>query len=302
MNTIKLSIIIPVYNVEPYITKCINSILTQGHSYIELLLIDDGSPDNAGTICDAYAKKYPFIKTFHQENRGVSSARNLGLKEAKGEWGWFIDSDDWIESDALDIMLPYLDNCNVDIIEFSFKRNKDTISFFPHNITIFENKNIMKFFLCFPKFHLWNKIIKRNIIGSIKFLEGLSIGEDFLFLSQVFDKATKYYFINKVIYNYIDNRTISAMNTLSKQKYTQNINLIINYITKYKNQYNTSNYVVLPCVFINRNRIIPNPNDKIMFLLLQFWKSIPIKDLINSNTKFKQKIYILIYKIYSLWI
>lgn len=97
----KISVIVPVYNVEQYLPRCIDSILAQTFTDFELLLIDDGSKDKSGAICDAYARKDPRIRVFHKPNGGVSSARNMGLDNAKGEWIAFVDSDDWVNEDFL---------------------------------------------------------------------------------------------------------------------------------------------------------------------------------------------------------
>lgn len=98
----KISVIVPVYNVEQYLSRCIDSILAQTFTDFELLLIDDGSTDNSGKICDKHAEKDNRIRVFHKENGGVSSARNKGLKEAKGKWVTFVDSDDWLSTKSLE--------------------------------------------------------------------------------------------------------------------------------------------------------------------------------------------------------
>lgn len=103
----KVTIIVPVYNVEKYLTCCIGSILSQSFKDFELLLIDDGSSDLSGEICDDYVEKDARIRVFHKENGGVSSARNLGLENAQGEWICFIDSDDWVEVDFLKELIQY---------------------------------------------------------------------------------------------------------------------------------------------------------------------------------------------------
>ena len=97
----KVSVIVPVYKAEKYLHRCVDSILSQTFTDWELLLIDDGSPDRSGEICDEYAKKDTRIRVFHKENGGVSSARNMGLDIAKGKWIVFVDSDDWCEPDYL---------------------------------------------------------------------------------------------------------------------------------------------------------------------------------------------------------
>ena len=96
----KISIIVPIYNTEQYLPRCIDSILSQSLTDFELLLIDDGSIDGSGAICDAFAEKDNRVRVFHKENGGVSSARNLGLNEAKGEWVCFVDSDDELMPNA----------------------------------------------------------------------------------------------------------------------------------------------------------------------------------------------------------
>lgn len=105
----KISVIVPVYKVEKYLPECIESVLAQTFTDFELILVDDGSPDDSGKICDAYAARDPRIRVFHKENGGVSSARNLGLDYARGEWVAFVDSDDWVERDYIDTLLRGLD-------------------------------------------------------------------------------------------------------------------------------------------------------------------------------------------------
>ncbi|MDR0422523.1 MAG: glycosyltransferase, partial [Proteiniphilum sp.] len=100
-----ISVIVPVYNVEKYLRKCLESILAQTYTSFELLLVNDGSTDGSGQICDEYAQKDSRVQVFHQENKGVSRARNLGLERAKGKWVAFIDSDDWVDSTYLEHLL-----------------------------------------------------------------------------------------------------------------------------------------------------------------------------------------------------
>ncbi len=137
-----ISIIIPVYNVEKYLAKCIDSVLLQDFEDWELLLINDGSTDCSGNICDEYAIKDSRIKVFHQENKGVSAARNLGIDNAQGEWITFIDSDDWCASNMLNSIIPT-------------KKNEQIIS---ENIHEYENCNISKLSHSFIKFNNENKV------------------------------------------------------------------------------------------------------------------------------------------------
>ena len=121
----KFSIIVPVYKVEKYIRSCIESILNQKYSDFELLLINDGSPDNSGEICDEYARSDERVKVFHQKNRGVSSARNVGLENSSGEYILFVDADDILYPDALFILKKTIETANEDIDLVQFSMNNE---------------------------------------------------------------------------------------------------------------------------------------------------------------------------------
>ena len=103
-DNILLSIIVPVYNSEKYLKECLNSIVSDNH-LIEIILVDDGSTDQSATICDEYAKKVDNIRVFHLTNKGVSAARNFGIKHSNGQWIWFIDSDDFIAINAIKVII-----------------------------------------------------------------------------------------------------------------------------------------------------------------------------------------------------
>ena len=122
------SIIIPVYNVAQYIRKCLNSVLSQDFSDWETLLIDDGSTDGSGVICDEYGNRDSRFRVFHKPNGGVSSARNMGLDHARGEWIWFVDSDDYIIKDALSILDRTIKNYDCDTVFFEISEDRDGIA------------------------------------------------------------------------------------------------------------------------------------------------------------------------------
>ena len=110
MDFIEISVIVPVYNVEKYLCQCVESILSQTYRNFELLLIDDGSKDNSGNICDEYAKNDPRIRVLHVENGGASYARNIGLNIAVGDWVTFVDADDWVSSNYLEELVKDVDS------------------------------------------------------------------------------------------------------------------------------------------------------------------------------------------------
>ena len=118
-----ISVIIPVYNAEKFLNKCLDSVIGQTYKNLEIILVDDGSQDDSGKICDEYAQKDNRIKVIHKENGGDSSARNTGLKMATGKYITTIDSDDWIELNAYEDMLKVLLEKNVDIVRCGFYKN-----------------------------------------------------------------------------------------------------------------------------------------------------------------------------------
>ena len=121
-HTPAISIIVPIYNVERYLCECIDSIIAQTFVDWELLLIDDGSTDNSRLICEDYASKDKRIRVTHKPNGGVSSARNLGLDHAQGEYLTFVDADDWIDKDNLEICVSAMEQNRLDVLQFPFKR------------------------------------------------------------------------------------------------------------------------------------------------------------------------------------
>lgn len=181
----KISVIVPVYNVEKYLPRCIDSILSQTFTDFELILIDDGSPDNSGKICDEYAEKDSRVRVFHKPNGGVSSARNLGLDKASGEWITFIDSDDYIEQDFLDIPSGVAEDLLLQ--NYKFIKNGECKKYVnpkfvtPTNeVQKIINRNIDKLIFRVP----WAKFFRRKIIidNRISFIEGIKVGEDTIFV------------------------------------------------------------------------------------------------------------------------
>ncbi len=175
-----VSVIVPVYKAEKYLHRCIDSILAQTFGDFELLLIDDGSPDKSGIICDEYAQRDTRIRVCHKPNGGVSSARNLGLDHARGEWIAFVDADDWVDKSFLDVLggTPHLKH--VDVIHFGFQmedaHGKVTKQYaFTTNRLIPTDKLFRKgvFSSCTITY-----FFKASLIGKIRFNEHLRYSED----------------------------------------------------------------------------------------------------------------------------
>ncbi len=220
-NTPKLSIIVPIYNTEAYLPRCIESLLVQTFTNFEILLIDDGSPDKSGKICDEYAKKDARIRVFHKENGGVSSARNLGIDNAKGEWISFIDSDDWVSLDFYNAD-EFEEDC--DVIQKSYA----VIDEFEKKITNthYVKPQIIRSWKKFSYFYIYNrtntasdKLFRRSIIKDYRFNESIKIGEDFLFTFQFITTITCYKLSpnGKYFYRKRNGSAMSSVDTFEKK-------------------------------------------------------------------------------------
>lgn len=189
-----ISIIVPVYNISKYLPRCIDSILGQTFTDFELLLIDDGSKDNSGKICDEYAAKDSRVRVFHKKNGGVSSARNLGLDNAKGEYIMFVDSDDYMLPTMCEIMLSTIENKNADLVVCG---TTETGGGFwrPRFDEDFSNEQLKERFISLLHTELlsppWNKIYKKEKIGNLRFREDISFGEDLIFNIQYLEACEK---------------------------------------------------------------------------------------------------------------
>lgn len=202
-----LSIVIPVYNVEKYIKQCLNSLVIQDLTEIEIILIDDGSTDSSGKICDEYSKKYSSIKVYHQKNGGRSSARNLGIQVATSTWITFVDSDDLVTNDYIDTLKSILYKSNIDIIIFKYRKfRQNRIKPNINNNLVTLNKISSKeaymslgdeTFGCY----LWNKIYKKKLFKDILFPLGRNF-EDMDTLYKVYNSSHEFYVLNKVLYLY----------------------------------------------------------------------------------------------------
>lgn len=212
MNLPQISIIVPVYNVEQYITNCIESILAQTFQNWELLLIDDGSPDKSGEICDKYAMIDNRIVTFHKENAGVSSARNLGLKNIKGKWVMFVDADDMLYNNALQVLINYVSKTKYDIIQFCFNRTWNEGMTLPQDSLGMSNKDYIKY--KHAKVSVWCNLIRSTIIinNNLTFNENLKLGEDQLFIFDVLSKSRYIIHIPDVLYFYRPNEMSASNN------------------------------------------------------------------------------------------
>lgn len=201
-----VSIVVPIYNVEPYLYRCVNSILEQDYTTLEVILVDDGSPDNCGAICDEYSQLDSRVKVIHKKNGGLSDARNAGLAVATGNYIAFIDSDDWIATDYISTMLNLMLDTGCDICECGVIKTTGMVNHDDSNdieatsydrlaalSELIYDKNL--------KQHVWNKLYTRDCIKQELFPVGKT-NEDEFWTYRVFGNANKVVQVNKVLYYY----------------------------------------------------------------------------------------------------
>ena len=209
-----ISIIVPIYNVENYLRQCLDSIMNQTYQNFECLLINDGSPDNSADICREYVSKDSRFRYFEKENGGVSSARNLGIEHSKGEYITFIDSDDWVESDYLEVLYRALLEEQADIAISTYKQfNMDDNCYYLHSYQrgydrkVFTNAELIDaLYSLYVYDNTYNfvscKLVSREILKYIRFNLSTSYGEDMEFWNKVFLISKKIVYVNKDTYIY----------------------------------------------------------------------------------------------------
>ena len=230
MSEILITIIVPIYNVEPYIRKCVESLIGQTYRQIEVILVDDGTPDNCGAICDEYARADSRITVIHTENEGVYIARNKALDVATGDYLMFVDSDDWVEPDFCETALRLAQENNVQMVAFMFNNVFEDRD---HSITekspsalrktgymgaseavkhlIFRDSSLANY--------LWNKLFKRSLFDGFRFPEGRVLQDQAITYLMVL-KAGRIYVSNAVLYNYLQHSgSITATTQYSLERF-----------------------------------------------------------------------------------
>ena len=204
MNEV-ISVIVPVYNVAAYLPQCLDSILRQDYEKLEVILIDDGSKDESGAICDQYARQDSRIRVIHQKNAGAAAAKNAGLRIATGGYLSFVDSDDFLEPNVYEYMVAMLKETSADAAEFSFRnvyKNRTEEHPFRPGRSIADGKEyLVRFTKDWTCALLWNKLYKRSLFDGIFFEEGHKIDDEY-FTYQGLMNAQTVVSDDKIIYNY----------------------------------------------------------------------------------------------------
>ena len=212
--TEKITVIVPVYNVENYLEKCLDSLINQTYKNIEIIVINDGSTDNSGEICQEYAQKDNRIVYIEKENGGLSDARNVGLDKMTGSYVTFIDSDDWIEQDYIETLYKKIVEYQADIAVgnyYSYNEDEETYYFHIYgdsyyekvydNISIFENLYESQEMKSFALISAWGKLYKAKLFDYLRFDKG-KLGEDGYFNQKMYLSVNKVVYLNKGLYAY----------------------------------------------------------------------------------------------------
>ena len=219
---LKYSVIIPVYNVENYLSRCLDSLLAQNYADLQILLIDNGSKDQSGQICEDYATKFSNITAYHIPNKGVGSARNFGLAKAKGEFICFVDADDYLEGNLFSDVESQLDS-QLDLLVFSYynsiEKNLSEIDRSAKILPTEGKKDKSDFIALFQElcltdmmYTVWNKIYRREFLEEHQIVfESYELGEDVRFNLNVYQHVNAVLLVKSCYYVYISGRIDSAM-------------------------------------------------------------------------------------------
>lgn len=224
-----VSVIVPVFNTGKYLHKCLNSLLSQTDSGIEIVIVDDGSTDESPAICDAYAKKYKNVVVIHQANKGVSSARNAGIEAATGEYIGFVDSDDYVKENYIEVMRKAMEEDGSDVAECNVEREsgekKEIV--LDMNREKLQGGQILKSLRrtnnkTFPEIYgpCWRRLFKAKIIkdNHLSFPPAIKIGEDQVFLASYMDFVRCASSVPDALYVYVDSDTSACNEALGKDK------------------------------------------------------------------------------------
>ena len=295
MEEYKISVIVPVYKVEEYLNKCVDSIINQTYKNLEIILVDDGSPDSCGKICDEYAKKDNRIKVIHKENGGVSSARNIGLDVATGDYVGFVDSDDWIDIDMYELLIDISikHNCDIarctyrDYIDNRFKEIKND-----GKEIILNSDEAIKLILE-PKINrgVWTTLYKCKTIKNVRFSDKYKVCEDYIFNYYAMKQAEKIVIKNISKYVYVI-RDKSLSNTYNGDNYILSINIAKEIYENEKNNKNLKFYALKSFTdecYLGISQVLKSKELKYFWKIREIMFKYSNKILLSKDFNFKSK-------------
>lgn len=227
MKPIKISVIIPVYNVEAYLRRCVDTVINQTYKNLEIILVDDGSPDNCPAICDEYASRDKRVRVIHKTNGGVSSARNAALdSDLTGDYVTFVDSDDWLAIDAYEYCIKLIHYTGAEVVQFARSLANDTkiLTKAPkkEKWTVFEGKEILQHYMSTTtttgSYAVWRCLFLRQLIGENRFRDG-KINEDIDWKYKVLERCNIMVDSNQIKYFYYQSGSSLSGAPLKKRDY-----------------------------------------------------------------------------------
>lgn len=305
-----VSVIVPIYKVEKYLPYCIESIINQTYENLEIILVDDGSPDGCPRICDEYAKKDKRIKVIHKKNGGLSSARNAGLDIFTGEYVVFIDSDDMMINNAIELMIKELINNKSDLVMTDYyylksldeNPNIDNSNYIVEN---FEGNDIFDLLYNkkYPMIMLaWAKLYKKDLFKNIRFPEG-KIHEDDFIIHRVLDKTKKFTHMSSLLFlNSLRPESITASKFTPKRFDAIDAKLDrVNYTREIKPEYYQATIsqllktIIINYTFARMSKIKKQEIDKILIVFNEYYKKLEKKNVVIFMFKhFRQITYLLL--------
>jgi len=299
----KISVIVPVYNVEKYLNRCVDSILAQTYQNLEIILVDDGSPDNCPQICDDYGQKDLRIKVIHKENGGLSSARNAGLDIATGDYIGFVDSDDYVAPDMYSCLYnrikgteTYIANC---MYVRAFDSGETTPSRVPHHTDedIATQDYLEELLLHVGDVSVCSKLFPRVLIGDLRFIEG-KLNEDLLFMIQLMRNIQGIKFVGSLgYYYYVREKSITSRYGKTFIDMQRNAMWVLEYVRQ--NHPILKKQAVRFALYQNMAFLLAIPIEEAVKAnevycdALKFIRKNTIKNIFNSYLKAKEKVILL---------
>lgn len=246
-----ISVIVPVYNVEPYLRRCVDSILNQTFSDFELILVDDGSPDNCGAICDEYAARDKRIKVIHKTNGGISDARNAGLEIAQGDYIGFVDSDDYIHPKMYEILVEVMEREKTDLVQCWYQRvhPDETMTFFSvekiPDVRSYDCTTVFdQYYPYFAKKvpgYVCIKLYRKKLFDNLRFPTGLVL-EDLHVLFPILDKCESIALVDMPLYYYVQSPDSILRGSVTLKRVHDHMSVYDKHLTFFESRGNIAQY------------------------------------------------------------
>ena len=301
-NNPKISVIVPVYKVEKYLDRCVESIVNQTYKNLEIILVDDGSPDNCPAMCDAWAEKDERIRVIHKENGGLSDARNAGMDIATGDYIGFVDSDDWIEPDMYQFLMNNILENDSDIsrcglfVEYEDEEDKQEQNSEFLSMRICDNTEYLKGLVQggYVRGVVWNKLYKCSCIGDDRFMTADGASEDIMFNNRIALKVKSCVCEDRPLYHYVRRKGAITISEFGDGAFS-----IIRAMESFLEEYKENNDILPYCIkgytdaaFTVLSGVITNQKclDRYDYLrngILRFKKQILFSGFYSEKDKFK---------------